>query len=93
MTIKEFIEKTKENTISIADLISVKKCIPSAEKIRIAKEVMDISVEYDRGFIKFDSFKKHLAFTFAIIEAHTDLHFSDSWTDKMQEYDALCENG
>lgn len=92
MKIKEFVEAIKEGSISIVDLIAVKKYIPSAEKIRIAKEVMDASVEYDRGFIKFDSYKKHLTFTFVIIEAHTDLRFADDWPDKMQEYDLLCEN-
>lgn len=93
MKIMEFIETMQEGTISMADLIAIKKYIPSAQKIRIAKEVMDASVEYDRGFIKFDSYKKNLVFTFAIIEAHTDLCFANNWDDKMQEYDALCENG
>lgn len=92
MTIKEFIETIKDNTISLADLIAAKKYISSAEKIRIAKEVMDTSVEYDRGFVKFDSYKKHLAFTFSVLEAYTNLHFTDDWSDKMQEYDMLCEN-
>ena len=92
MNIKEFVKATKENTSSMAELIAVNKYISSAEKIRIANEVMDISAEYDRGFIKFDSYKKYLAFTFAIIEAHTDLRFADNWDDKMHEYDILCES-
>lgn len=92
MKINEFVKATKENTSSVAELIIIKKYIPSADKIRIAKEVIDVSVEYDHGFIKLDSYKKHLAFTFAIIESHTDLRFADSWVDKMQEYDTLCEN-
>lgn len=95
MKILDFIDKlqTNETNTIISDVISVKKYISSANKIRIAKDVMDFSVEYDRGFIKFNSYKKHLAFIFASIEAHTDLCFSDIWADKMQEYDALCENG
>lgn len=92
MKINEFIEATKENMNVVANLIAVKKYIPSAEKIRIAKEVMDVSVEYDRGFVKFDSYKQYMAFTFSVIEAHTDLRFADNWDDKAQEYDALCEN-
>jgi hypothetical protein len=92
MKITEFVETIKEDTISMMDLIATKKYIPSSEKIRIAKEVMDFSIEYDRGFVKFDSYKKHLVFTFGIIEAHTDLRFADGWTNKMQEYDILCEN-
>lgn len=92
MKITEFIEKTTGDLTSIAELISTRKRISSVEKIRIAKEVMDASVEYDRGFIKFDSYKKYLAFTFAIIESHTDLSFADNWADKMQEYDMLCDN-
>lgn len=92
MTINAFIETIKETEISVAELIATKRYIPSAEKIRIAKEVIDFSVEYDRGFVKFDSFAKHLSFIFNVIEAHTDLRFTDDWGDKMQEYDALCEN-
>ena len=91
MKIKEFIE-IAQNSKAIADVIVAKKYISSVEKMRIAKDVMDISAEYDRGFIKFDSFKKHLAFTFNVIESHTDLHFADDWADKMHEYDMLCEN-
>ena len=92
MNIAEFIKATKETTIPVASLIVVKRYIPAAEKIYIAKETMDLSVEYDRGFIKFDSYKQHLVFLFNVIEAHTDLRFSDNWADKMQEYDELCEN-
>ena len=92
MTIKEFIKTIQETEIPVAELIATKRYIPSAEKIRIAKEVIDFSVEYDRGFVKFDSYAKHLSFTFSVIEAHTDLCFADDWADKMQEYDALCEN-
>jgi hypothetical protein len=92
MKIQEFIETMQEGAISMVDLIAIKKYIPSVKKIRIAKEAMDASVEYDRGFIKFDSYKKNLVFTFAMIEAHTDLRFSADWTDKIQEYDMLCEN-
>lgn len=92
MTIREFIETIKETGIPVAGLIATKRYIPSAEKIRIAKAVIDFSVEYDRGFVKFDSFAKHLSFIFNVIEAHTDLRFADDWAERMQEYDALCEN-
>ena len=91
MTIKEFIKKTTEGTVPVTELIAAKKYIPAAEKIRIAKAVMDFSVEYDSGFIKFDSYKKHLSFLFSVIEAHTNLKFATNWADKMQEYDALYE--
>ncbi len=93
MTIKEFVNVIKENTISVTDLIATKRYISSEEKIRLAKEVVDFSVEYDRGFVKFDSYAKHLSFIFNVIETHTNLCFSDNWADKMQEYDLLCENG
>jgi hypothetical protein len=91
MTIAEFVEKLNTSETSVAKLITVKKYIPSAEKISIAKEVMDTSVEYDRGFIGFNSYKKYLAFIFSVIESHTDLRFADDWSDKMSEYDMLCE--
>lgn len=87
MTIKTFIE-----TASTSEL-NVKEYMSTEVKIRLAKDVLDFSVEYDRGFIKFDSFAKHLSFTFGVIEAHTDLRFADGWDERMQEYDMLCENG
>ena len=92
MTIREFINKALIEGTVISDLITAKKYIPAEAKIRLAKEVLDFSAEYDRGFIKFDSFAKHLSFTFGVIEAHTDLHFADNWAERMQEYDMLCEN-
>ena len=93
MLVREFIEKAQNSGESLFNLIAAKKYISSAEKIRLAKTVIDTTVEYDRGFIKFDSYKKHLSFTFGFIESHTDLRFADDWADKMQEYDMLCENG
>ena len=92
MKIVDFIKTIKETEIPVAELIATKKYISSAEKIRIAKSVIDFSVEYDRGFVKFDSYAKHLSFIFNVIEAHTDLKFADDWSEKMQEYDMLCEN-
>ena len=92
MTIKEFLNEIKNEGSVISDFISVKKYVPFVDKVQMAKEVADFSAEYDRGFIKFDSYKKYLAFVFDVIEAHTDLQFSDDWEDKMNEYDALCEN-
>ena len=91
-TIKEFIEAMKNGEVAISDLISVKKYISSTEKVCLAKKVIDLSVDYDRGFVKFDSYKKHLAFVFTVIEVHTDLRFADSWDEKVCEYDLLCEN-
>lgn len=92
MKITEFVETIKEGTVPMVDLIAVKKYIPSAEKIRLAKDVLDFSVEYDGGFIKFDSCAKYLAFIFGVVEAHTNLRFADDWPERMQEYDVLCEN-
>lgn len=89
MKINEFIKLIQEQ--HTMDAIKIKRYISTAEKIRLAKAVMDFSVEYDSGFIKFDSLKKQLAFTFSVIEAHTDLRFAENWAEKMQEYDALCE--
>ena len=68
----------------------MKKCISTPEKLLVVKEAMDASVEFDRGYIGFDSYKKYLAFIFAAIEAHTNLEFADTWDDRVAEYDALC---
>lgn len=91
-TIKKFVDVYKVNETNIYDLISVKKYIPYEEKVRIARDVVDFSADYERGFIKIENLKKYFAFIFAVIEAHTDLRFADAWEDKMQEYDLLCEN-
>lgn len=95
MKIKEFIDAVQNINIEtdVANLISVKKYITSASKVKLANAVIDLSAEYDRGFVKFNSYKRHLAFIFAAIEAHTNIKFADKWEDKIQEYDALCENG
>ncbi len=92
MNIKEFIKTAKDGELSVSELIKAKRYIPSSEKTRLANDAIDLSVEYDRGFMGFDSYKKYLAFIFAIIEAHTNLRFADNWDDKIHEYDELCEN-
>lgn len=92
MKIKEFVEQMKEDNVDISTLISVKKYISFDDKIRMAKEIMDFCVDYERGFIKPDSIKKHLTFNFSVIEMHTDLRFAEDWDSKVQEYDLLCEN-
>lgn len=91
MKVNEFIKEFK-NTTNIEEIIEVKKHISTPEKLRIAKEAMDASVEFDRGYISFDSHKKYLAFVFATIEAHTNLEFTREWYERVAEYDALCEN-
>lgn len=93
MTIKEFIEimQNNDHNATISDIVATKRYITSADKVSVAEEVVDLSVDYDRGFIKFDRYKKHLAFIFESIEAHTNLIFADDWPDKIQEYDMLCE--
>lgn len=77
---------------NIEEIIETKKYISSPEKLRIAKATMDASVEFDRGYISFDSYKKYLAFIFAAIEAHTNLEFATDWNERVAEYDSLCEN-
>ena len=92
MKIAEFCEAYKANEINLLDLISVKKYISIEDKIQMAKNIIDFAVEYERGFVYLNNMKKHFAFIFNVIEAHTDLKFEDGWTDKMHEYDILCEN-
>ena len=94
MEIKTFVEAIKNDgeIATVPNIITVKKYASSATKVNVAKQAIDLSVEYNRGFVKFDSYKKHLAFLFGVIEEHTDLRFADNWNDKIQEYDMLCEN-
>ena len=91
-TIKEFCEEMHDTKQEIKDFIVIKKYISFEDKIRLAKSVIDFSTDYDRGFVKLDNIKKHLSFTFDVIEAHTDLIFADDWDVKMQQYDVLCQN-
>lgn len=93
MKIKEFVELVKENeVINLVDLISVKKYISYAEKVHMANNVIESCVDYERGLIMIRNHKKHLMFIFTVIETYTSLKFADEWSDKMQEYDLLCEN-
>ena len=92
MKVNELKQAIYDTSANISDLITVKKYISANEKIRIAKSVLDFSISYDRGFVKFDSYAKHLAFVFEVIEAHTSLRFADDWTERMYEYDLLCES-
>lgn len=90
MKVTEFIELANVEN-NVVDLIEVKKYIPSTEKTRVAEETVESSIEYDDGFVRFDSYKKHLSFIFNVIESHTDLRFSENWENKLQEYDLLYE--
>ena len=92
MTIKEFVEAYKANETNILNLISVKRYVSTEDKIRSAKNIMDFSADYERGFVHFNNMKKYFAFIFDVIESHTDLRFADEWKDKMHEYDLLCEH-
>ena len=92
MKIREFIEKMKENGADISRTISAKMYIPVSDKMLMTKGILDECIDYERGFIKFDSIKKHLMFTFSVIEAHTELRFSNNFDEKVNEYDLLCEN-
>ncbi len=89
MKVSELLKFT--DITNIAEIIKVKKHISTPEKLLVAKEAMDASVEFDRGYISFDSHKKYLAFIFAVIEAHANLEFADTWDERVAEYDVLCE--
>lgn len=94
MTIKKLLELYEQPKIeNVKDIISIKTYISTPEKLRIADEIIDASVEYDRGYVKFDTHKKYLASIFAFIEAHTDLEFAADWDERVSEYDALCKAG
>ena len=94
MKITELLELHEQGkTENLKELISIKTYMPVPEKLRIADVVIDASAEYDRGYIKFDTYKKYLAFVFATIEAHTALEFAMGWDERIAEYDVLCEKG
>ncbi len=92
-TVREFIEQFENGKTPLADLMTIKTYMSVPEKLRIAEIVIDSSAEYDRGYVKFDTYKKYLAFIFAVIEAHTELEFAADWDTRIAEYDALCKKG
>ena len=92
MKIAELLKLHKEDKIeNLKELISTKTYISTPEKLRVTENIIDASAEYDRGYVKFDTYKKHLVSVFALIEAHTNLEFSVDWDERVSEYDALCE--
>ena len=90
--VKTFVNTMNGNEVDVSKALSVKRYITLSDKIMMAKDIIDFSADYDRGFVKFDHLKRHMSFVFAVIEAHTDLRFADDWGEKIQEYDLLCEN-
>lgn len=94
MKVSELLEVYKQPKIeNLKDIISIKTYISTPEKLHIAENIINASVAYDRGYVKFDTYKKYLTSVFALIEAHTDLEFSVDWDERVAEYDALCESG
>lgn len=70
--------------------LDIKEYIPFNEKRMIAEMVVASNTDMIDGVKKYDSINAHVLFIVDMIEAHTNLEFSD---DYIGDYDELAENG
>ena len=78
--VAEYIEKTLE----------VKKYLPFNLKRQVVEMVVKENITIERGVKKSDSISQYLSFVVAMLQAHTNLEFSD---DPTADYDVLAESG
>lgn len=98
MKISEFVEEINKNEMRInapalMKLIETKHYVGFNEKLLVAKNVIDMCVVNEGGYIYIDKAKQYIEFTKAIISKYTNLEFSLDEVTSNSEYDSLCENG
>jgi len=99
MTIKEFVELTKTKgwmPMTVADqnekikaTLNVKSYLSIKDKKKLVNDIVDETVIYENGLIKFNGIDQFLCYTMRCIEAYTDLEIDDM----EDNYDLLCSTG
>ena len=99
MKIKEFVELTKTKgwmPMTVADqndkiktTLNVKSYLSIKDKKKLVNDIVDETVIYENGLIKFNGIDQFLCYTMRCIEAYTDLEIDDLEDD----YDLLCSTG
>jgi hypothetical protein len=100
--VKQFVEEFKnkkitntsinENAVNdyLREQLEINEYIPFNEKRMIAEMVVASNTDVIDGVKKYDSINAHVLFIVDMLEAHTNLEFSDDYID---DYDMLAENG
>jgi hypothetical protein len=102
ITVKNFVEDFKAKKImnttinpnAVADYIEktleVKKYLPFNLKRQVVEMVVKENITIERGVKKSDAISQYVSFVVAMLQAHTNLEFSD---DPTADYDVLAESG
>ena len=94
MTIKEFLEKTK-NTTNLKEILEIRTYIPITEKKAILETILDICYTVEGGVPTCDYVLKKIAFELAMIKYHTDLEIditSEADYDSIQKSEIVFHN-
>lgn len=94
MKINELIEKYKNCTDSNFTIdITVKNYLPFSKKKALAQKVIDKCKVVENGIVRVNEIDKYIVFTIEVINAYTELQFSEDMDIAMSEYDDLCIAG
>ena len=99
MKIYEFVELTKnkswmpavvnDQNEKIKKVLNVKSYLSIKDKKKLVDSIIDETVIYENGLIKFNGIDQYVVYNMKCIEAYTNLELSEDIED---DYDLLCES-
>lgn len=100
MKITEYVEKAtakgympaavNQQDDKIKKDLEVKSYLGIKAKRKLIENIVDETVIYENGLLKFNGVEQYVVYTMRCIEAYTNLELSD---DLEEDYDALCSCG
>lgn len=100
MKITEYVEKAtakgympaavNQQDDKIKKDLEVKSYLGIKAKRKLIEDIVDETVIYENGLLKFNGVEQYIVYTMRCIEAYTNLELSD---DLEEDYDALCSCG
>lgn len=100
MKIKEYVEKAtakgympaavNQQDDKIKKDLEIKSYLGIKAKRKLIEDIVDETVIYENGLLKFNGVEQYVVYTMRCIEAYTNLELSD---DLEEDYDALCSCG
>lgn len=103
MKIQEFIQKINENKTKlynkadknalpnfIKQTLEVKNYISIKEKKQLIEDIVDETIIYDNGLLKFNGIDQYVVYAMKCIESYTNIELSD---DIENDYDELSKTG
>ena len=100
MKITEYVEKAtakgympaavNQQDDKIKKDLEVKSYLGIKAKRKLIEDIVDETVIYENGLLKFNGVEQYIVYTMRCIEAYTNLELSDDLED---DYDALCSCG